>query len=366
MDGGCICVGGVTYYQPFFGKGSWLIKFDNMGDTLWTKRFKPTQDLWYYLNFASQTSDGGYICSGSLAEQAGDYDITGWLFKTDTFGNTIWTKTFEPPLNYSYEFNSAQPANDGGYIISARLWEWINNGYGERGLWLVKTNNTGDTLWTKLFFTDEGGGSVGQTSDGGYILTGKRNNNILLIKTDNLGNEIWTKSYDEGGGISVQQTSDGGYFITTGSESILIKTDSSGDTLWTKSSGGHTGMQTSDDGYILIGGNIDVILTKLAPDLTDINQEKQTGLASDYVLKQNYPNPFNPATTITFTLPRSDEVSLKVYNILGEEVAILVSEKLPAGLHHYNWDATNLTSGIYIYRLEAGEFVSSSKMVLLR
>ena len=94
------------------------------------------------------------------------------------------------------------------------------------------------------------------------------------------------------------------------------------------------------------------------------NQSLETPVG--YSLHQNYPNPFNPTTTIEFALPQTGFVSLKVYNILGEEVATLVSEKLAAGNYKYDWDASGLASGVYLYRLQAGDYVETRKMVLLR
>jgi hypothetical protein len=89
-------------------------------------------------------------------------------------------------------------------------------------------------------------------------------------------------------------------------------------------------------------------------------------LPNSYDLKQNYPNPFNPNTTIEFDLPKISQVSLRIYNILGEEVATLVSERLSAGSYSYNWDASKLASGVYIYRLEVQGFVQNRKMILIR
>ncbi|UCF64431.1 MAG: serine hydrolase [bacterium] len=86
----------------------------------------------------------------------------------------------------------------------------------------------------------------------------------------------------------------------------------------------------------------------------------------DYSLKQNYPNPFNPKTNIEFSIYRSEFVRLKLYNLLGQEVATLVSEKLAAGNYKYDWDAGNLASGVYLYRLQAGDYVQTRKMVLMR
>jgi hypothetical protein len=90
------------------------------------------------------------------------------------------------------------------------------------------------------------------------------------------------------------------------------------------------------------------------------------GLPVDFALGQNYPNPFNPSTTIEFTLPKSEYVELKVYNILGKEVSILVSEQLNQGTHTYVFDGRNQASGIYYYQLVAADHREVKKMVLLQ
>jgi hypothetical protein len=91
-----------------------------------------------------------------------------------------------------------------------------------------------------------------------------------------------------------------------------------------------------------------------------------TNVPMVYDLKQNYPNPFNPNTNIEFTLPRPEWVTLKVFNVLGQQVASIVSEKLNSGIHKYEWQAQNLPSGIYYCRMQAGEFTDTKKMVLLK
>jgi hypothetical protein len=90
------------------------------------------------------------------------------------------------------------------------------------------------------------------------------------------------------------------------------------------------------------------------------------GILQNYSLQQNYPNPFNPGTTIEFVLPTSGKATLKIYNLLGQVVEILVAEKLAVGKHVYNWNATNFPSGMYFYRLESSEFVKTKKMLLLK
>jgi len=87
---------------------------------------------------------------------------------------------------------------------------------------------------------------------------------------------------------------------------------------------------------------------------------------NNFQLSQNYPNPFNPSTRIEFTLPKSEFVILKIFNIIGQEVETLVNGKLNAGNHTYQFDGSNLTSGVYMYRIEAREFQQVRKMVLIK
>lgn len=99
---------------------------------------------------------------------------------------------------------------------------------------------------------------------------------------------------------------------------------------------------------------------------TDIQMLTEEQIPTQFDLKQNYPNPFNPATIIEFALPKSAFVTLKVYNLLSEEVAMLISEQLSAGIHKLSWDARGLASGIYLYQLKTDEFVQMKKLILMR
>ena len=95
--------------------------------------------------------------------------------------------------------------------------------------------------------------------------------------------------------------------------------------------------------------------------------EEISGITPDnYNLSQNYPNPFNPSTTINFTIPSTELVTLKIFNILGSEVATLVNQNLAAGSYKFNFDAQNLASGVYLYELKAGNFTEIKKMNLLK
>jgi hypothetical protein len=405
-DGGFI----ITGYTYSFGDtidgrsfDLWLIKTNANGDSIWTKTFGDSRDD--RGNSVDTTLDGGYIITGRK-NPAGGGSNKAWLIKTDSNGDTMWTKTFGD--SFGLEGTSVQQTNDGGYIItgsykglvagkkkkhnsnimleSKQSSDWIR---------LIKTDSNGDTLWTKTIngINRSWANSIRQTSDDGYIITGVTNifshippsryiGNLWLIKTDINGDTLWTKTFgdsltwDEGN--SVQETTDNGYIITGskgGDESLLLmKTDANGNFLWSNTiyfgiSEGYSVCLTNDGGYIIAGTRydpgFDVLLIKIAPDVTAIEETQQT-LIGDYILWQNYPNPFNPTTKITFTLPKSEHVTLNIYNTLGQKVATLLDTRMNAGSHDVQFDASTLPSGIYFYRMQAGEFSQVRKMVLLR
>lgn len=98
--------------------------------------------------------------------------------------------------------------------------------------------------------------------------------------------------------------------------------------------------------------------------LTGVDEMEE--VPNQFTLEQNYPNPFNPSTTIRFALPKSAYVTLKVFNLVGQEVATLVDGEKLAGEYALEWRAGGLTSGVYFYRLQASEFISSKKLILLK
>lgn len=97
-----------------------------------------------------------------------------------------------------------------------------------------------------------------------------------------------------------------------------------------------------------------------------VNNSNNNLLSTDFQLSQNYPNPFNASTTIKFYLPYSSHVNLKLFNLRGENVVILVNRSFRTGFHKVDWNADGLTSGIYFYQIKAGEFLQTRKLVLLK
>ncbi len=297
-DGGFIIAGSIFTWEMC------LIKTDKNGNTLWAKTYG---DDYEWSTCVIQTSDGEYVLTGKTGN-------TVFLMRVNSNGDINWTKAYDFP-SYTVGY-SVQNTDDGGYMIFATSGsnacliktdvdgaiEWTKK-YGgsiftecfdgqqtsdlgyvlfgrirtsayEYGVFMLKTNVNGDSLWSKAFYEDDGVGYIGQqTKDGGYIITGETSlynmGKIFLIKTDNNGDILWTRTYGEDSmnkGYAVRQTSDGG-FILTGAlnqglpncDLFLLKTNNLGDTLWKKRFGGegqdwgYSVQETSDYGFILAG-----------------------------------------------------------------------------------------------------------------
>jgi hypothetical protein len=377
----------------------WLIKTDVDGDIIWTKTYGGIANDG--VECVRQTADGGYILAGGTKSfGAGDEDF--WLIKTDSSGDTLWTRTYGGKFGDSAE--SVKQTPDGGYILTGGTHSFGNGSEGTGNIWLIKTNSFGDTLWTKTYgdSLNNYGIYVNLTSDGGYILTGStespdiNNTDCWIIKTNSTGDTLWTKIYGGPGedqGRCVQQTDDGGYVIAAwyssqiavGDDNIwldywILKCDADGDTMWTRTyDGGEMDevyyiQQTNDKGYIVVGfadksgdASSDIWLLKLYPDPPAGNISADfDGLPSDFELYQNFPNPFNPVTMIDYQLSVNSDVELSIYNSLGQKVATLLNEKQNAGYHQAVWDASGYASGVYHYMLKVNGFQDVKKMILLQ
>jgi hypothetical protein len=108
---------------------------------------------------------------------------------------------------------------------------------------------------------------------------------------------------------------------------------------------------------------IQVIVEK---SLSAVEEKNSSGNILQFQLFQNYPNPFNPSTTISYTIPKAGFVSLKVYDVLGKEVSTLVNKEISVGNHEVVFNGSNLSSGIYFYRMQAGSFNNTKKLILLK
>jgi phosphatidylserine/phosphatidylglycerophosphate/cardiolipin synthase-like enzyme/DNA/RNA endonuclease YhcR with UshA esterase domain len=203
--------------------------------------------------------------------------------------------------------------------------------------------------------------------------TGKKTRVILDNNTD-LGNQF---SYLQTSGVDILLKSGTGFLHH---KYAIVDAEPYGGTAWvvTGSHNWSSAAETRNDENTLIIkdnriGNLYIqefaarYIEAGGTDPVQVNvNENGNGIPDDFNLSQNYPNPFNPTTTIAFSLPIANLVTLKAYNILGQEVATLVNEEMKAGSYTVNFNASNLSSGVYFYRLTAGSFVMNKKFTLLK
>lgn len=261
-------VAGSTILNNGSGQAIFL-KINSAGDTLWTKSFGDSTAIFYSVE---RTFDNGFIGTGITTSGAGS---SIFLEKTDASGNTQWTKKISG-INSISSYCISQTA-DSGYIITGASHTVAP---ASQQIYLIKTNSIGDTLWTRVYYyglqRPSSGNYVQQTQDGGFIVAGYQSYQInhldmILIKTDSIGNHQWTKTFrisTNNIAYCIRQTQDGGFIIAsrigvfgigTEEEICLIKTDGSGSILWTSVISGAAGdvvrsvMETSDKGFILAG-----------------------------------------------------------------------------------------------------------------
>jgi photosystem II stability/assembly factor-like uncharacterized protein len=156
--------------------------------------------------------------------------------------------------------------------------------------------------------------------------------------------------------------------VIAGTDSGIFVSTNDGDS-WSQADSGLTrrgilSLTVDSSGYVYAGTSDSGVFRSVQP-VSAVHEV--SGLPpKSYLLSQNYPNPFNPVTTIDFSVPRAGPVLLRVFNVLGEEVATLVSDDLPPGSYRTRWNAAGIGSGVYFYRLQAGSFLDTKKLILLQ
>ncbi|MCD6115678.1 T9SS type A sorting domain-containing protein [bacterium] len=396
-----------------------LTKLDFTGDVVW-KKFYGSSGVGG-IRGIDITSDGsivatGYINTPDISEFQGFVFIVdegdGFIMKLDADGNVDWEQIIDAPQG-----TKVREISD-GFAVCSCVWNWTQSAGDQQDFCLIKTDNKGNTVWRKTYGGDKSDHlyDFDLTDEGGYILAGHTlsygvsNWDYLLMKIDSAGEEVWHKIFGQPRGYDaryihdeaygVRQTPDGGFIICGGSgdeysysasghpagpsdewKVYLVKTDKRGEILWegiyppvsVGNNGGEYIGLTNDGGYIVFVDTDSQTppapnnfgFMKLASDSVNTLIYKGAAVIHDYQLFQNYPNPFNSCTVIHYSIEKASHVVVTVYNIKGQKVAALVNKSQAAGTYNVIWNAQDVPSGVYFYRLKTNQFEKTNKMLLL-
>ncbi|UCH82994.1 MAG: choice-of-anchor D domain-containing protein, partial [Candidatus Latescibacterota bacterium] len=448
LDGGIVVFG---WSESFWADREHLIaKFDGSGSHLWSRTIRANNPWWSYGGPIEETSDGGLVVLGCTNSFTGIFDL--YLSKFDSAGTHLWTKNL---IGNDREWQGGLiEASDGRLVVAGSTRSF---GAGDYDLLIAKFESSGNLLWANTMggVATESSSSLIEASDGGYVVAGYTTSygagdrDLLVTKFDSTGVLVWTKALGGvgiDGGYSVAEASDGGYVVagyTTsygegGYDLLLTKFAEFGDHLWSRTLGdsaddwgssvveatdgrlmvtGNTGSYGVGDrdllmacfastGYTCLGQNVTPVVTTVAPvtaaagftvqsrsptitepipivsahdpDTTLVCDSSPSavddtprGALLTISLEQNFPNPFNPTTTISFTLRIRENVNLSVYDVQGKLVTTLVDETLDPGVKEIAWHGKDVhgnqvSTGVYFYRLTAGKQSLTKKMVLLK
>jgi hypothetical protein len=370
LDGGYVVVGTLSYN---FDANIVLLKTDFFGDTVWTKLFGGAQsDMGYAVQ---KTDDGGYVLIGSTYSFGISKRI--WLLKTNAFGDTLWTRTYG---GYGdYDGYSVQQSCDGGFIIIGEYY------YPTGGIDLIilKADENGNQVWYKNLGSGIGR-SIRQTTNFGYILVGSIYNDppkddVWLIKTKPItvtepnGWEI----YSVGDTVNI-------YWISECATDISIKLSINNGLNWNTiiDSTANIGIfswvvyssDSSDQCLIKISSLADSSIYDISNNaftiglVSSVEDDNSDDYPKEYILDQNFPNPFNPSTKISWHLPEASNLTLQIFNALGEEVSTLINNQYQNAGEHSSLFIVNssLPSGVYFYQLKTDNYIETKKMILMR
>ena len=331
-----------------FGRGSRILKTTNAGAN------------WFALNFSGGVGlfFSAYFTNDRIGYAVGS-GIKPSIIKT-TDGGINWTVQRFDSITTLYSIHF--PTADTGYAVGSTNYEEAP---------ILKTTDAGNS-WFRLtsgvdpslrsvYFTDANtgyavgsNGTILKTTDGGTAWIALNSGTSFVT---------FTSVYfpDDNTGYAVTGfPSDGSIFKTIDAgESWHLQnprtTRSLNDIFFVDT---NIGYAVGDDGVILktLNGGVPV----------GIEQQDTEGIPAKYSLDQNYPNPFNPVTTIRFHLPTASSINLSVYDVFGCRVGTLVNERLQAGAHTISWNAADISSGVYFFKLEAGAYSALQKGILLK
>jgi len=320
-------------------------------------------DTWNLLGLKDTLVTALAVRGGNVYAGGGRAHWSGVLLSTDN-GHS-WSEIYSPSKDSMSWFITGLAVNGQSVFASGIIGGFA----GSRGGWLSVRIVRDGTHW---MLADSGlpGLSTFLAICGSNLFAGETS----LFRSTN-GGANWNQV--TGGlantNVNALAVSGSNLFAATGSVNgspgcVFLSTDNG--TSWTSVNSGLTGIWVSSlavSGPNIYAGTIGCgvwrrplleMVTSVQPGIREVPRQ--------FLLNQNYPNPFNPSTTIRYDLPRSSMVRLNVYDILGREVAVLVNERKNAGSYEVKFDAVRLASGVYFYRIQAGDFIQAKKLVVIK
>ncbi len=369
----------------FGDDGIYAQRMDASGTARWTKNGITVNDTVSTQEnpvILSDGSGGAIVCWVDF--RRGDYDV--YAQKLDSTGALKWISSGVPlcVADGDQSLLRAVPDGAGGAFVS-----WSDTRTGDQDIYVQKINSSGTPQWALNGVAVTS--ATGPQYSSAIALTTSKGAIVTWTDERTLSADIYAQNVDAGGslGLAPQLLSPNNgagiqadtvrlswtrilpaaskYWLDVASDSLFTFRSSDStitDTAHTVGNLAHAQtywwrVRGYDNGWGPFSA-----ARKFSITLTGV--EESEGIPKVFNLAQNFPNPFNPTTVVTYQLPVASNVELTIFDVLGQEVARLVHGRKPAGSHQATFDASGLASGIYIYRLTAGSFVQSRKMVLLK
>ncbi|MBU0691768.1 T9SS type A sorting domain-containing protein, partial [bacterium] len=339
--GGYISVGSRSGWPAHFDNAAYLVRTDQSGDTMWTREYN-IDDNYDALRSVVVTPNNEFLCVGN-AGYIGAVSDSGdvLIMRVNEQGDLLWHKRYGTPQADGAQ--SIAQFSDNRYIVAGhagRLWEDDS-----MQVYVLMIDDLGDTLWTKTFGVDQfnQGLDIKVAVEGYFLISGhtmtipEGNSDVYILAGDSLGNIIYENRLGGGDyaiGRSLGNSISYGYSVFCGTDRFagigiqygIMRMTNEGDTLWTAMYGTesddylYTGLVTADGGYLMCGLNPGgIYLIRTEPETTPVTDPIRP-VPQTITLLSAYPNPFNAATTLSYTLPFSSIIDLRLYDITGREV----------------------------------------------
>lgn len=381
-----------------YGSDYITIKYSPDGTLLWDSKLDFLDAS--VIDLVVDRNENVYVTGIGLDSSATSHDYITVKYNSD--GDSLWLKHYKG-LGTDPDNKATAIAIDDSGNVYITGFSTGSNGYYDYAT--IKYNRDGVEQWVRRYDgpVNEDDKAIGLVVDENYnvyvtgaanVVSGSLGKDFATVKYTIDGSFSWVRFYNGSASMidiptDIAIDSIGNIYVTGSSYSLrpnfsgdldytTIKYDSNGDSVWVQSYNA-TDLEDQSEAIAIDRFN-NIYVTGISQDSftsggsvtikyiqtpTDVSQANYN-FPAEYSLLQNYPNPFNPSTTISFSIPDEELVSLKIYNSLGEEVDKLVNETKPAGNYSVSFDASKLSSGVYFYKISTGSLVETKKMILLR